>query len=228
MFLVGLTGGIATGKSTASNMFRVLGIPVIDADKIARDVVQPGMPAWKAIREQFGEDVFLEDGQLDRAKMGNIVFSDADKRRQLNGITHKEIRGVILWEIFLCYIKGYQFVVLDLPLLFESRNMISFVSYIVVVSCTEGQQLQRLMARNQFSREEAESRINSQMPLMEKRRLASYVVDNSGTREMTEKQVLDLYNKFRHSRAHWPMRILGLMSLGLLVWIGLKIIGAFL
>ncbi|KAL8563256.1 hypothetical protein ACOMHN_046839 [Nucella lapillus] len=214
MFLVGLTGGIATGKSTAADMFRMLGTPVIDADKIARDVVEPGRPAWKKIREQFGEDMCLEDGQLDRAKLGSLVFSDASKRRQLNSITHPEIRSAMFWKIFLCFIKGYQFVVLDIPLLFESRNMISFVSYIVVVSCTEGQQLQRLMSRNQFSRAEAERRIDAQMPLMEKRRLASCVIDNSGTQEMVGKQVLDLHKKFRRSRAHWPMRILGLAQIG--------------
>nr|KAG5705171.1 hypothetical protein BaRGS_030888 [Batillaria attramentaria] len=177
------------------------------------DVVQPGKAAWHKIREQFGDEVFLDDGHLDREKMGRIVFADNNMRKRLNAITHPEIRKAMMWKIFVCFLKGYQFVVLDLPLLFESRNMVSFLSYIIVVSCTDGQQLQRLMARNGFTREEAQMRIDAQMPMTEKCRLATFIVDNSGTQEMTEKQILDLYHKFRRSRAHWPLRILGWMGI---------------
>lgn len=228
MFLVGLTGGIATGKSTASDVFRRLGVPVIDADQIARDVVQPGKLAWRKIREQFGEEVFLADGQLNREQLGRIIFADSNLRKRLNAITHPEIRKAMLWRIFFCFLRGYQFIVLDLPLLFESRNMVSFLSYIVVVSCTEGQQLQRLMARNRFSREEAEERINAQMQMTEKCRLATFIVDNSGTKEMTEKQVLDLYQKFRRSRGHWPLRIMGWMGIVIFLWFVYKVVGFML
>ncbi|KAK7110464.1 dephospho-CoA kinase-like [Littorina saxatilis] len=224
MFLVGLTGGIATGKSTVSKMFRRLGVPVIDADKIARDVVEPGKPAWKKIKETFGDEMLLEDGHLNREEMGRHIFSDENKRKQLNAITHPEIRNAMFWEILFYFLKGYQFVVLDLPLLFESRNMLSFVSYVVVVSCTEGQQLQRLIARNKFSKEEALQRIESQMPLTEKCRMATVIIDNSGTEEMTEKQIMDVYKKLQRSRAHWPLRIVGWSSIAFVMWLALKIL----
>lgn len=228
MFLVGLTGGIATGKSTASGVFQRLGTPVIDADKIARDVVEPGTPAWQKIRDEFGEEVFLDDGQLNREELGRIVFTDGGLRKRLNAITHPEIRRAMLWKIFVYFLKGHQFLVLDLPLLFESRNMTSFLSYIIVVSCTEGQQLQRLMARSSYTREEAEARISAQMPLTEKCRLATFIVDNSGTEEMTEKQIFDLYKKFRRSQAHWPLRIMGWMGIAFILWLVWKILGVLL
>ncbi|PVD30234.1 hypothetical protein C0Q70_09496 [Pomacea canaliculata] len=228
MFLVGLTGGIATGKSTASNMFRRLGAYVIEADQVSRDVVKPGLPAWCKIREEFGGDVFLEDGQLNREEMGRIIFSDSTRRKQLNAITHPEIRKAILWQLLICFLKGYQFVILDIPLLFETRSMLSLLSFIIVISCTERQQLQRLMARNGFSKEEAESRIKSQMPLTEKCRMANYVVDNSGTEEMTEKQIVDLFRKFNRSKLHWPIRILGWTVIAFFVWIIAKLVNLFL
>ncbi|XP_076460541.1 dephospho-CoA kinase-like [Babylonia areolata] len=224
MFLVGLTGGIASGKSTATSMFKALGAPVIDADQIARDVVQPGKRAWKKIREEFGEKVFLSDGQLDREALGREIFFDANKRKQLNAITHPEIRNMMVLQLFYCFLKGCQFVVVDLPLLFETKSMISFVSYVVVVSCTVDQQLQRLKTRSRLSQEEAEARIDSQMPLEEKCRRATFIVDNSGTTEMTHKQVLDLFHLFRRSTAHWPLRIFGWTSMAILSWVLLKFV----
>ncbi|XP_071102853.1 dephospho-CoA kinase domain-containing protein-like [Haliotis cracherodii] len=213
MFLVGLTGGISTGKSTVSNKFRQLGCPVIDADKLAKDVVEPGKPAWYKIRETFGEDFFHDDGTLNRAKLGALIFSDGDKRQLLNSFTHPEIYKKMLWLLLKYFVLGYSFVVLDTPLLFESGKMVPYMTYTVVVSCSERQQLQRLMARNRLSRPDAESRICSQMALSEKCKRATYIIDNSGTVEMTEAQVVELHKKLHRSRAHWRIRTMLVMAL---------------
>ncbi|KAL8567950.1 hypothetical protein ACOMHN_029125 [Nucella lapillus] len=224
MFLVGLTGGLASGKTTALTMFKALGAAVIDTEQIARDVMKPGRGAWKKIREEFGETVFGSDGQLDREALCRLTFADASKLEQLNAITRPEIHTMMVFRLFLCFIKGYQFVVVDIPLLFETNAMFSFFTYVVVVSCSLDQQLQRLMRRSALSQEEAEKRIHTQMPLVEKCRRATFVIDNSGTTEMTEKQVLDLLHLFKRSTAHRPLRIIGWTVLIILSWMILKLV----
>lgn len=107
MFLVGLTGGIATGKSTVSTMIQEMGIPVVDADLIAKQIVEPGKKAWKMIQAAFGDEVFLDSGDIDREKLGKIVFSDKEKRRTINKITHPEIYGEIRRQVFHYFLKGY-------------------------------------------------------------------------------------------------------------------------
>ena len=121
MYLVGLTGGVATGKSTVSNMFRDLGVPVIDADAMARRIVEPGRKAWRAIKEEFGPCVFHDNGELNRAALRTIIFEDEGQRQKLNRITHPEIYKEMWWEAVKCAASGHQYIIMDLPLLFEVR-----------------------------------------------------------------------------------------------------------
>ncbi|VDI01214.1 dephospho-CoA kinase [Mytilus galloprovincialis] len=214
MFLVGLTGGIATGKSTVSKILsEECGCLILDADLIAREVVLPGTKAWKTIRTQFGDEVFHENGELNREKLGQIIFADASKRRLLNSITHPEIYKSILWKILKAFVRGRQFVILDLPLLFETGKLLPYASYIVVVSCSEEQQKERLMKRNTLSKEDADQRIGSQMSLAEKRRQATYIIDNDADIEYTRQQVKNIHQKLKGSYLHWKTRILLFLGL---------------
>ncbi|XP_033761807.1 dephospho-CoA kinase domain-containing protein-like [Pecten maximus] len=218
MFLVGLTGGIASGKTTVSNLLSDLGCKIVDADKLAREVVSPGAPAWKKIRHHFGDQVLLENGELNREKLGEIIFADPQKRRLLNSLTHPEIHKAMLWKIFNLFITGHSFAVLDIPLLYETGKVLPYMTYTVVVNCSEDQQVERLDGRNKLTEEEARGRMDAQMPLAQKVKVATYVIDNSGSLISTEKQVRDLHRKFQRSKAHWRLRLL--MSSALLVTLG--------
>ncbi|XP_023664973.1 dephospho-CoA kinase domain-containing protein isoform X1 [Paramormyrops kingsleyae] len=199
MFLVGLTGGIASGKSTVSSTLRDLGCPIIDADVVARQVVQPNSPAYRRIVLHFGPEILLPDGEIDRQKLAQIVFSSVEKRRILNSITHPEIHKAMLKRILFYFFRGYRYIVLDVPLLFETRRLARFLNHTVVVYCDPATQLSRLMHRDSLSQEEAQQRIAAQMPLNEKRGLANHVIENSGSREDTHRQVLKLHTKLEDS-----------------------------
>ncbi|MEI3596986.1 MULTISPECIES: dephospho-CoA kinase [unclassified Oceanobacillus] len=194
--VIGLTGSIATGKSTVAKMFRQLGIPVIDADILAREVVEPGEDAYKEVIETFGEDILLEDKTLNRKQLGEIVFTDETKRKQLNGIVHPAIRKKMLEKRDHFIREGNQCVVLDIPLLFESKLQ-EFVDKVLVVYADQEIQLQRLMARNEFTEEEAMQRIQSQMPVKEKASLADAVINNNSTKEETYEQLRQLLEKWQ-------------------------------
>lgn len=194
--VIGLTGSIATGKSTVAKMFRQLGIPVIDADILAREVVEPGEDAYKEVIETFGEDILLDDKTLNRKRLGEIVFTDETKRKQLNGIVHPAIRKRMLEKRDHFIREGNQCVVLDIPLLFESKLQ-EFVDKILVVYADQEIQLQRLMARNEFTEEEAMQRIQSQMPVKEKASLADAVINNNSTKEETYEQLRQLLEKWQ-------------------------------
>lgn len=206
MFLIGLTGGIASGKSTVASILVSLGIDVIDADKIAREVVEPGKPAWVQIRREFGSEVLLSDGQLNRPALGRIVFNDHDKRRRLNRITHPEIHKEMFFQSLKLFLKGRQFVVVDVPLLYETKTMLRFVRKVIVVKCSPAQQVERLMLRNGFTEDEARKRIESQLPLEQKCGLADYVIDNTGDPDALRAQVEDVVRQLRGSWAHWKVR----------------------
>jgi dephospho-CoA kinase len=188
-FLVGLTGGIASGKSTVSRQLVALGCRLVDSDVQAREVVAPGEPAWRAIVEEFGREVIGADGQLDRKRLGAVVFADPARRKALEAITHPAItarRQAILdaWAA-----EGFDgLVVLDIPLLVEI-GAAAHMDRVVLVYAEREVQLERLMARDGFDRAEAERRVASQMPLAEKVRHADYVIDSSGVREETAAQV---------------------------------------
>jgi dephospho-CoA kinase len=185
--VLGLTGGIASGKSTVAQMFVERGFRLIDADALARLVVEPGQPALAEIAAHYGSDVLLPDGRLDRARLGQIVFADAAERAVLNAITHPRIAEAIAARL-IEYGAAPEPILLDHPLLYETGQD-ALVERVVVVRVSERTQLERLMARNGLTREEALARIGAQMPLEEKAARADYVVDNEGTLEQTARQV---------------------------------------
>ncbi|XP_009996495.1 PREDICTED: dephospho-CoA kinase domain-containing protein [Chaetura pelagica] len=200
MFLVGLSGGIASGKSTVVALLRDLGCAVIDADLIAREVVQPPLKAYQEIVRSFGTRVLLENGEIDREALGNIIFSQPEKRLLLNSITHPEIQKVMLKQILKYFVLGYRYVILDIPLLFETNRLTKFMKYTVLVYCDPKTQLSRLMRRDQgLSLAQAQARISSQLPLDQKRPLATHVIDNSGAWESTHQQVLSLHSHLEDS-----------------------------
>jgi dephospho-CoA kinase len=186
--ILGLTGGIATGKSTVSAMLRQRGIPVIDADQIAREVVEPGKPAYEAIVRHFGKEILLPDGSINRKLLGEIVFSNEAERQKLNSIVHPEVRRVMREQAEEAERAGAQIVFMDIPLLFESKLQ-HMVDKIVVVYAPARMQLARMMERDELDEEQAMKRLRAQLPIEQKRAEADYLIDNQGTREETEQQV---------------------------------------
>ena len=191
--LVGLTGGIATGKSTVTAMFAHLGAKVVDADLLAREVVMPGQPAHAQIVKEFGPDVLEADGSVDRKRLGAIVFADAQKRKRLEEITHPAIR--VRQQRILSVYEEEAFdgiVIWDAALLVESGGA-KGMDRVVVVTADPAAELRRLVERDGFSDEEARRRMASQMPLAEKVKVADFVIDNSGSRAETERRVREVY-----------------------------------
>ncbi|MGO4495844.1 dephospho-CoA kinase [Paenibacillus sp. 2RAB27] len=186
---IGLTGGIACGKSTVSRMLVSRGALLIDADQIARDVVEPGSPVLEQVAAQFGQAVIGPDGSLQRKKLGEIIFGSPEARKQLDGLLHPPIRAKMREQMTL-YERDYptKLVVVDVPLLIES-NLVSMFEEIMVVYIPRHLQLERLMQRDGLSAENAQLRLDAQMSIEEKRKLADIVIDNSGTWEETNMRV---------------------------------------
>nr|WP_026287220.1 dephospho-CoA kinase [Gracilibacillus lacisalsi] len=194
--IIGLTGNIATGKSTISNMIQEkYQIPVIDADIVSREVVEPGEQALEKIAATFGEEILLEDGTLNRKLLGSIIFQDQSKREQLNAIVHPAVRKRMISQKEELLQQGYQSIVMDIPLLFEN-NLTYLVEKTIVVYTTEDVQLQRLIERNDLTEKEARNRMNSQMNIEEKRELADAVIDNSGSIKESEIQLINILKKW--------------------------------
>lgn len=192
---IGLTGSVATGKSTVSNLIQQAGIPLVDADIAARKVVEPGTEGLKEIVAYFGEEILLADGTLDRAKLGEIIFKDKEKREKLNEITHPRVKDYMLEARERFFRAGEELVFFDIPLLFES-HLESLVDQIVVVWTTPETELKRLMERNNLTKEDALRRIESQMGIDEKARKADFVIDNNESLEKTQKQVYTFIKRF--------------------------------
>ncbi|ENH97063.1 dephospho-CoA kinase [Gracilibacillus halophilus YIM-C55.5] len=193
--IIGLTGNIASGKSTVSEMCQKWHIPVIDADKIAHQIVEPQELAYQPIIDAFGEDIVKQDGWIDRKKLGRIVFGNDQARQTLNQITHPAIRKKMQEQKQQLLDQGHRAIVLDIPLLFENQ-LTYMVDRTLVVYTERSIQLQRLMARNQFTKEEAEKRMNAQMDQEKKKERADAVVDNSGTIGETEKQLVEILRQW--------------------------------
>src|SRR5690625_1697226 len=189
--IIGLTGSIGTGKSLIANKIQEFGIPVVDADMIAREVVEPKKDAYNNIVSTFGEQILQVDKTLDRKKLGSIVFNDEEKRKQLNAIIHPAIRKEMLRQRDEWVEKGTECVVLDIPLLYES-GLTHFVDKVIVVFVDPNVQLERMMTRDQTSEQEAKSRINSQIPVAEKAKKADAVIDNNGTKEESYRQLEEI------------------------------------
>lgn len=197
MFKLGLTGGIATGKSTVSNHFKELGIPVLDADVVAREVVEPGQPALADIVAEFGDEMLSPDGLLNRKALGAVVFGNPDKLAKLNQFTHPRVQASMRAQADAYAEAGTPLIVLDIPLLLEGKNAAG-ADAVMVVTVPKDVQQERLMARNQLSADEARKRMNSQMPMAEKEQLADFVIDNSGTIAETYAQVDAVLAKLPH------------------------------
>jgi dephospho-CoA kinase len=195
--IFGLTGGVASGKSTVAAMFAELGARIIDADRVAHEVIRAPQPAYHEIVRHFGFEILDAQGEIDRKRLAAVVFADPEKLRTLNGIVHPRVldRVAQLEEAFLLA-EPRAVVLVDAALLYEAGVADRFRK-IIVTWCRPEQQLERLMAKMGLSREEAERRIAVQMPAEEKRRRADYVIDCSGELEATRRQVDDLFLKLQ-------------------------------
>jgi len=189
--IIGLTGSIASGKSTVAKMMTALGLPIVDADVVARDVVKPGTETLALIVQNFGENILLDDGNLNRPKLGDIIFHEPAKRKILNDIMHPAIRQEMLTQRDAYLEAGQKHVVMDIPLLFESKLQ-HFVERILVVSVSEEVQLRRLMERNQLSKEDALARMHSQLPMSVKEKSAHTVIYNNENIQQTEEQLIKI------------------------------------
>ena len=193
MKIVGLTGGIACGKSTVAQMLKDLGAYVIDADKISHQLTLPGGEALPAIREAFGGYVFFPDGSLNRETLSSIVFNNEGERKKLNALMHPMIDQRIQKDIDICRKMGELIVVMDVPLLFEV-GVDSLADVTVCASAPQETQIQRMRTRSGLNREQAMQRINSQMPLAEKEKLADVVLPTDCSEEELRKRVRELYD----------------------------------
>ncbi len=179
--LVGLTGGIACGKSTATRILRSLGANVIDFDQLSREVVEVGEPGWQAVRREFGRSVFRDNDTLDRAALGELVFGNRDRLKTLNRIMQKHILSAFIKHLMIAFFWRFSRVcVLDVPLLFET-NMHWLCSDVLVISCPEDVMLQRMFARDGLDAASAQRRIDAQMPVSRKRMLATQVIENNSS-----------------------------------------------
>ncbi|MBB6448204.1 dephospho-CoA kinase [Geomicrobium halophilum] len=197
--IIGLTGGIASGKSLLAQYLNDWGFPIVDADVIAREVVEPGKPVYKQLQSFFGEEIFHGDGTLDRKALGRIVFSDQEKRDQLNQMMHPAINEEMMRQKEDLIAQGHKTLVFDIPLLVENGRT-NIVDYVLLAYVEEDVQLKRLMERDRSSEEEALSRIRSQMPLEKKRNHADAIVDNSGHRKTSKEQLA-------HILAEWGIDV---------------------
>jgi len=197
LIIAGLTGGIATGKSTVSSFLGEAGAVIIDADAIARDVVIKDLPAWHEIVKTFGKDVLLPDGEIDRARLGGIIFGDSSKKEILNGIVHPRVIRKVAEQIDKIQneIPG-SIIILDVPLLIEA-GMNTGLEEVILVYTPEDIQIKRLVERDKISDEEALLKIRSQMPIEKKKEFATIIIDNSGTIEETKRRALEVLNRLR-------------------------------
>ncbi|EIW71761.1 hypothetical protein TREMEDRAFT_27919 [Tremella mesenterica DSM 1558] len=219
--VVGLTGGIASGKSTVSSLLSTHHIPIIDADILAREVVAPNTSGFQLIVNHFGPDRILNSqGQLDRVALGEIVFHDEDERKWLNGVIHPRVRKSIVWKVLKCWLKGEWCVVLDVPLLIEA-GLWRWVGEVVVVFVNDKLQISRLLSRpspTPLSITQAQARISSQMPLSQKAIYATCIIDNSGSLPELATQVDRLISKWKKQQGGetgWWWRLCRIPPIGL-------------
>lgn len=200
MLKIGLTGGLASGKSTALGLFRDAGAVAIDSDLVAREIVRPHQDAWAELYKEFGPDYFLADMNLDRRRLKNLIFSDPAAREKLNRIMHPKVKRLILENLDrLAENKTCAPVIVDVPLLFEVGWQNVFDKTVLVYAWPEIQ-IERLTKREGINHSEAKEWLASQMPIEEKLKLADFVVDNSGTIEKTRGQIMALMGMFRSGK----------------------------
>lgn len=194
--VVGLTGGIASGKSTVSQMLSQVGLPIVDADQVAHRLQRPGQLGLTELVDQFGRGILTPDGHLNRGGLGKMAFSDASVRHQLNAIMQPLIRETIMDQLAAFKKQDIPFVILDAPLLFE-QGYDQECDLIVVVTVSHDRQVYRLMSRNGYSKPVAEQRIATQWPLVKKVRQADVVINNDGSLDELRRQVAKLVDYLR-------------------------------
>jgi dephospho-CoA kinase len=182
--IIGLTGGIATGKTTVARMLEERGATIVDADQLAHAVEEPDQPAYHDIVERFGRAVLLPDGRIDRARLGRLVFADEQARKELERFTHPRIRTLIAERVAEAVSRGAPLIVVDIPLLFETGGEDQF-NGVLLVYAPEAVQIERLRERSGFDSEDARRRLAAQLPIEEKRSRATWVIDNGGAVEST-------------------------------------------
>jgi len=197
MLIVGLTGGIASGKSLVTRVLRDLGAHIIDADKIVHNLLAPGQDACREVVGHFGNEIQLPDGSIDRRKLGDIIFNNPEERSWLNQCIHPRVFKAYQTQVH--YLRERQpeaIVVMDAALLIETGYH-KHMDRLIVVYADRKDQMKRLMERDRFTLEQALARISSQMPLDEKRKYADFVIENTGTREVTEQQTREVFAKLK-------------------------------
>jgi dephospho-CoA kinase len=194
--LVGLTGGIASGKSTVAKILTGLGIAIINADDLAREVVEPGREAWKEIVGSFGAEVLQSDRSLDRQKLRTLIFDQPEARKKLESIIHPRVRALADERIRQRDAEGYDVIVYEVPLLFEG-NLQEWLRPVILVACDVETQKRRLQQRDGLTAAEAHKHIAAQMSLEDKRRLADYVIENNGSLEDLEAQTQAVLEKIK-------------------------------
>ena len=196
MKLVGLTGGIASGKSAVAAILRRLGAAIINADDLSREVVHPGQDAWKEIIDAFGPNILHEDKTLDRRKLRQIVFENPEARKKLEAIIHPRVRALAERKISELAAAGSSIIVYEVPLLFENQIHL-WLRPVIVVACKIETQKKRLLERDHLTELEAQRHLDAQMSLEDKRKLADYVIENDGTLEELEQQVRAVLQKIQ-------------------------------
>jgi len=194
--LVGLTGGIASGKSTVAAILRRLGATIINADELSREVVQPEQEAWEEIIKTFGPDILQEDKTLDRRKLRKIVFDNPDARKKLEAIIHPRVRALAERRISELAAAGSSVIVYEVPLLFEAQIHL-WLRPVILVACDLETQKKRLLERDHLTELEAQQHLDAQMSLEEKRKLADYLIENDGTLEELEQDVRAVLEKIQ-------------------------------
>jgi len=193
MILAGLTGGIASGKSVVSGFFRNRGAYIIDADRIAHDVISPSSRPWQEIVETFGKEILFPDQSIDRKRLGSIVFDDPDKREELNAIVHPRVFAEEERQRKAIVDRDPKAVIIfDVPLLIETGSF-EIMDKVILVYVNRSLQLKRLVERDHLTREEAKKRVDSQIPLKEKRRFSDYIIDGGQPVEQIQERVEEIF-----------------------------------
>ncbi|KAF1761249.1 hypothetical protein GCK72_009503 [Caenorhabditis remanei] len=223
MLVVGLSGGVATGKSTVSNVFRAHGVPIIDADLVARQVVVPGTSTYKRLRKEFGDEYFDDEqgGVLRRDKLGKLIFSNPEKRKALNAITHPAIQWEMLKQFLTLLITGTKYIVFDTPLLFES-GYDKWIGTTIVVWCEFENEVERMMKRDNITRADAEARIHAQMDIEEKKKRAKIVIDNNGNIDELREKVKEVIAQMDKSWKPYIFRVVFGLILGVVPYYFIK------